>query len=63
MIGFGSRSLPRLTVSGIAGEAGCSVAIAGEGTAGSGSGMSDNWGGEEGVGVLGKRTRIGPGAS
>ena len=45
MIGFGSRSLPRLTVSGIAGGAGCGVAIAGEGTAGSGSGMSDNWGG------------------
>ena len=51
MIGFGSRSLPRLTVSGIAVMAGCGVAIAGEGTADSGCGMSGNWGGEEGVGV------------
>ena len=51
MIGFGSRSRPRLTVSGIAVLAGCGVAIAGEGTADSGCGMSGNWGGEEGVGV------------
>ncbi len=51
MIGFGSRSLPRLTVSGIAGLAGCGVAIAGEGTTDSGGGMSGSRGRGEGVRV------------
>ena len=59
MIGFGSRSLPRLTFSGIAGVAGCGVADAGEGPADSGGGMGGNWGGEDGGGVVGGRMRIG----
>ncbi len=63
MIGFGSRSLPRLTARGIAGVAGCGVASAGKGTADSGDGMSDNRGGEEGVGGLWRTDEHWPGVS
>lgn len=47
MIGFGSRSRPRLTGRGtVGGEVGRGAAIAGEGPVDSVGGMSEDWGGK-----------------